>query len=167
MRHAAAYCMAVAWCLTGSPARADVVGPGPESCPSGGTPASCHGGPYCALTECQTDADCAAGVSVCREAPICVGKVVCAGLLPPDANLADYERPSVESTCKVGSTCQDGTSCATKRLCAAPEAETSARKKDGDPGCAVGVIAARPAAVPASLLALTALTLTRLRRRAR
>jgi hypothetical protein len=126
--------------LASSTVRADVVGPAPDSCPSGGTPSSCHAGPYCALTECEADSECTVEGTVCREVPVCEGKVVCAGLVAPDADLSQYERATVESACQPGDACPDRTRCALRRLCAprAREPSTPARPVgDEDKGCAV------------------------------
>ncbi len=165
MTRSASFFMALALCLLGSSARADVVGGEPASCPHGGTPSTCHAGSYCALEECQTDADCTAEKTVCREVSVCVGKVVCAGLLPPDANLADYERPTVEAACSPGATCPADSHCASKRLCA-PTAPAAARKKDEADACAVRTVGA--ASSPnGTLTALLALALTALTRRRR
>jgi MYXO-CTERM domain-containing protein len=167
MTRSASYFMALALWLAGGSARADVVGGEPASCPHGGTPSTCHGGAYCALEECQTDTDCAVEKMVCREVSVCVGKVVCAGLLPPDANLSDYERPTIEGVCSNGEGCTDGAYCAYKRVCA-PSEPAPARKKDEVDGCAVraGRAASSTNGTLAAILGLTFVSaLARHRRR--
>ena len=164
MTRSTTHFMAFALCLLGSSARADVAPPEPTSCPHGGTPSTCHGGPYCALEECDSDADCVAGTTVCRELSLCVGKVVCAGLLPPDANVADYERPTVEGSCANGASCPATSSCGSRRICA-PLTPEPARKKHEGGGCAVHPGVSRPDAPStlAILLGLVALLLARRR----
>lgn len=168
MRHVATFGMALAWALVASSARADVVGPDPSSCPAGGTPASCHGGPFCAVTECAGDADCTLNGTTCREVSVCIGKIGCAGLIGPGEDAAAYDRPTVESSCEQGASCGNGASCEKKRLCAPREpASSPARKQDAKEDCAVRSPGAPRRAAPAAALGLglLALALARVRRR--
>ncbi|MAC25779.1 MAG: hypothetical protein CMN31_29205 [Sandaracinus sp.] len=135
-------------------AHADVVGPPPDDCPAGSTPESCHGGPYCAPSRCETDADCADG-TVCEARDLCLSTVSCAGLLPPDVDPAEFDRDAVSTDC---GSCEAG--CAPIAVCVAPGGG------DGG-GCATtpATPASRGAApLGLALLALAALA-TRLRRR--
>lgn len=155
--------------VSSSTVRADVVGPDPDSCPSGGTPTSCHAGPYCALTECEGDDACTVERTKCREVPVCEGKIVCAGLVEPDADLSQYERATVESSCQQGTACPNGTRCALRRLCAPsePEPPTPAREvRDDDKGCAVRAPSPDRPPTLAFALALTVPWLGYRRRRA-
>ena len=59
-------------------ARADAVGPPPADCPAGSFGDSCHGGPFCRPSTCESDAACAGG-EICQEVKVCVGGVQCGG----------------------------------------------------------------------------------------
>ena len=100
--------------LIASVARADAIGPPPSSCPPGGVPMSCHGGPYCSPETCASDADCAPG-TLCRDVSVCVGSVVCAGLVGPGEDLEQYRRFAVEGTCGQGDC--SGSRCTVRPLC--------------------------------------------------
>ncbi len=64
--------------LSSYPVLADVVGPGPDTCPNGSVPSSCHGGPYCYPLTCTGDADCDEGEK-CQSAEVCTTTIECAG----------------------------------------------------------------------------------------
>jgi hypothetical protein len=102
-------------------ARADVVGAAPSSCPFGGVPSTCHGGPHCALAGCNSDAECGGGQS-CRAVDVCVGVVNCAGLIGPGEDPSMYERATVEGACGA---CPADTVCQSAKLCAPNEQSPS------------------------------------------
>jgi len=60
-------------------ARADVVGPAPEDCPSGSFGDSCHAGQFCRPSTCENDGACESG-ETCQEVKVCVGGIQCGGL---------------------------------------------------------------------------------------
>lgn len=90
------------------PSRADVVGPDPESCPSGSNPSSCHGGPYCSLATCTTTDQCDEG-ETCQSAQLCTTAIDCGGIGGPS------ETTNVLGAC--GAACTQGT-CTTHMVCA-------------------------------------------------
>jgi hypothetical protein len=102
-------------------ARADVVMPPPDECPDGTTPATGHCGPHCEPIACESTADCAEGS--CTSVRVCVETLVCAGQVEPDADLSQYERPSVLETCESG-TCAQG-ECQTLKICTTGSGPTS------------------------------------------
>jgi hypothetical protein len=81
---------------------------------------------------CQSDAQCVRG-TLCQERSVCVGSVVCAGLLPPDADLSTYERATVEDECGNAGSCSEDSRCETIRLCVPSPDESD----DDGGGCAV------------------------------
>ena len=122
----------------GLDARADVVGPPPSVCPEGASPTSCHGGPLCAPLACDETADCAGG-TVCKEQPFCVTTVSCGGLIPPDADIHDYDRKDARSTCPNGDECTGGATCESVKVCLLPwEGTTSAASSGGTPASSGG-----------------------------
>ncbi len=100
-------------------ASADVVSPQPASCPEGGQPATCHGGPHCRLLVCATDSDCLEG-RVCQDRSFCVGTINCAGLLPPDSDPTMYDVQTLENTCAAGDSCDAGAMCKAVKVCVSP-----------------------------------------------
>lgn len=133
-----------------SPLPGDVVGPPPESCPTGGQPNSCHGGPFCAVAACESDSDCSGG-DVCQSASLCLGSIGCAGMLPEGADPSDFDVDTLIGTCS--EFCDN---CQTRKVCA-PPGSTPGSSSGG--GCAGG------AASGPWLFALAGLALALLRRR--
>ncbi len=133
-------------------ARADVVGPEPESCPVGSRPSTAHSGPYCAPTaECGSDSDCSAGT--CMQVMQCIETRGCGGLMPPDAEPCRLEH--VAGACAGDGSCAVG-ECRARRVCSSGAA---------DGGCGCRVEAQHGAAWPASLAFLAGLALLVRRRR--
>ena len=99
--------------LVGRIASADVVSPAPTNCMDGTTPQTGHCGPYCGPRSCTANADC--GPATCQSVALCVVKIVCAGLVPPDADLSAYERQKVTGTCPNGQ-CSEG-ECQSLNVC--------------------------------------------------
>lgn len=151
-----------------TPARADVVGPPPAECPAGTEGASCHGGPYCRPVGCAGGVECASG-ETCREVPFCVATILCAGLLPPDADLADYERSNVVGSCANGGTCAQDATCKTLQVCVPVSASTvSASSSGSEGGCGCRLAPATPLDASLGALAFGALgAVSLLRRRQR
>ena len=150
-----------------TPARADVVGPPPDDCPEGTEGATCHGGPYCSPVECTSDAECGNG-ETCKDKPLCVSTISCAGLLPPDANPMDYERTKIESPCPTGNECTQGATCKTQKVCV-PAASSSGSASSSDSGCGCRLAPSAPHETSLGALALGALgaaTFARRRQRA-
>ncbi len=102
-------------------AHADAVMPPPEECPDGTTPATGHCGPHCEPIACESTADCAAGT--CTSVAVCVETLVCAGQVEPDADLSQYERPSVLGPCEADA-CAQG-ECQTLKICTTGSGPTS------------------------------------------
>jgi hypothetical protein len=102
-------------CLAASPARADVVGPEPDSCPDGSVPSACHGGPYCHPFSCMTDADCDPGLS-CKDRDLCTADIDCGGAEP-------YIIKQITGTCESG--CAAGSTCVTQKVCVPPSTGTT------------------------------------------
>lgn len=102
---------------------ADVVFPEPASCPEGGQPATCHGGPHCRALTCTTNTDCQGGL-VCQERSFCVNVINCAGLLPPDADPSMFDVQTVESTCSANDSCDAG-SCTALKVCVPADSMSS------------------------------------------
>jgi hypothetical protein len=151
--------LAVAQLFSPRVAEADVVGPAPTSCPAGTDGRSCHGGPYCGPSLCTMDSECRSG-STCVERTLCITRIGCAGLLPPDADPADFEADQVE-----GGRCPDDCpgECRTLRVCVA------AGSGGGSGGCCTTAPGrATPWLGAAGLLAgIAALVAARARRRRR
>ena len=123
MRTATAIALAVLLSVGAAPrsARADVVMPPPDECPDGTTPATGHCGPHCEPIACESTEDCTEGT--CTTVRVCVQTLVCAGQVEPDADLSQYERPSVLETCESG-TCAQG-ECQTLQICTKGSGPTS------------------------------------------
>lgn len=120
--------LAVSW---SGAARADVVGPPPDICPSGATPNSCHGGPFCAPKLCTTSADCTGG-AVCTEQPFCVTQISCAGFIPPDADPSEFNQPNAGGLCPDGNECKPPAVCQKINVCLLPwESGTSSSGAGG------------------------------------
>lgn len=111
---AGVFALTVLWSGAGD-ARADVIGPPPASCPAGASPASCHGGPYCAVTTCDASTPCPSGQR-CAEVEGCYRQLQCAGDVNPD-DLPKYLRWSLDGACA-------GSCCAKRSICVAAEAPT-------------------------------------------
>lgn len=113
MRNAVAIVAVMAGWFVTSTSRGDVVQSEPPTCPPGGEPATCHGGPHCRLRECVRDADCRAPAT-CRELDVCVGQLHCGGLIDPSIDANVYLVDTVEGTCPGGcaGTCQRVSACA-------------------------------------------------------
>lgn len=93
---------------------ADVVGPPPDSCPVGSTPATSHSGPFCTpMAECSSDSACGAGAA-CDTVLQCVETRACGGLQIPDAEPCTLE--NVVGPCSGAGTCATG-ECRTRRVC--------------------------------------------------
>ena len=99
--------------LSSYPARADVVGPQPETCPAGSDPSACHGGPYCYPAKCDTDTDCDSG-ETCAETPLCTEPFDCGGgwggSSPSTNVLGPCGAGCAEGTCTPLKVCQKSTS---------------------------------------------------------
>ncbi|MDI1447561.1 hypothetical protein [Polyangium sp. 6x1] len=144
-----------------TPARADVVGPPPDDCPEGTVGATCHSAPYCSPVACTSDAECGRG-ETCQDKPLCASTIVCAGLLPPDADLMDYERTKIVGPCSDANACASGATCKTQKVCVA------AASSGGDSGCGCRLAASAPleASVSVLVLGLGIATFARRRQRA-
>ncbi|MFO0747107.1 MAG: hypothetical protein U1F43_15810 [Myxococcota bacterium] len=108
-------------CLAGGgTARADKIPGPPETCPPGATPESCHGGPYCAVTECDPSTPCPAGMG-CQPVEGCFRRLNCAGDVNPE-DLPRYVRWSFDAPCDAARSC-----CSTRSICvaAAPPARSA------------------------------------------
>lgn len=141
--------------LAPAAARADVVGPPPESCPAGSSPQSSHAGPLCVpMAECTSSAMCMDGAA-CAPVSQCIETRGCGGLRPPDSGPCTVEH--VVGPCGAGDTCTTGV-CRSRRVC------TSGSTDDG--GCACRAAGApgrsRPLAV-AAMLALACVLASRRR----
>ncbi len=93
------------------PSRADVVGPDPESCPSGSSPSSCHGGPYCSLATCTTTDECDEG-ETCQSASLCTTAIDCGGIGGPAETtnvLGACVEACTQGTCTTHKVCSKGT----------------------------------------------------------
>ncbi|MDI1477416.1 hypothetical protein [Polyangium sp. y55x31] len=147
-----------------TPARADVVGPPPDECPAGTEGASCHGGPYCRPIECTSDAECGRG-ETCKDTPLCVSTINCAGLLPPDASPTDYDRAKIEGSCPNGNECAADATCKTQKVCV-PAASSSSADSDAGCGCRLAPSASFEASLGALALGLGVAAFARRRQRA-
>jgi hypothetical protein len=138
---------------------ADVVSPEPASCPEGGNPSTCHGGPHCRPLGCMTDTDCQDG-RVCQERSLCVGVVNCAGLLPPDADPSMYDVQTVEGTCSPDVPCDAGATCTTLKVCVPMNSTGSGSSSGGGPDDGAGTASSCDCRFGASTGRLGALALT-------
>ncbi len=153
---------------------ADVVNPEPLSCPEGGQPSTCHGGPHCRLLGCMTDTDCQDGL-VCRDRSLCVGVVNCAGLLPPDADPSMYNTETVESVCSPDAACKVDETCKTLKVCVPAISSGSGSSSTGNPpddmgadsscSCRLDAATGRIGALALSFGTLVSLALRRRKRR--
>jgi hypothetical protein len=96
------------------PARADVVGSPPDSCTAGSVPATCHGGPYCALASCVSDDDCDEG-KACLSTKLCTSEIDCGGGGGP--------APTVDVAGPCGASCAG--LCTSQTVCVTPPSATS------------------------------------------
>lgn len=96
--------------LAASPALADVVGPNAEGCVDGSVGDSCHGGPFCSLDICTTDADCDGG-EVCKDTDLCTTTIDCGGMGGPF--------PVTEVTGHCDDECPSGSTCTPQKVCVA------------------------------------------------
>ncbi len=102
-------------------ARADVVGPPPESCPVGSVPASSHIGGFCRAPRCEGSGSCELEVGLiepkklsgtCQERKLCLAKVTQKG-----GWASGRVTETVEDACE-SAPCRSGT-CTTLRVCVA------------------------------------------------
>jgi MYXO-CTERM domain-containing protein len=109
-----------------APARADVVDPGPSSCPRGGRPESSHAGPYCAIKSCS-------GPAACKDPELCSSEALCIVTLSGGSMGGPFTVKSVVGSCDAQGSCARG-SCEQHQVCAPPA-------DDGTPkrGCECGV----------------------------
>lgn len=154
---------------------ADVVSPQPETCPEGGQPATCHGGPHCRPIGCTTDSDCMDG-RVCQDRSLCVGVVNCAGNIPPDADPAMYNVQTVVSTCSPDAPCTGSDTCTTLKVCvpmvsSGAGSSSSTGTPSDDPGtesscsCRLGGTTGRIGALALSFGTLVSLAFRRRKKR--
>ena len=102
-------------------ARADAVGPPPADCPAGSFGDSCHGGPFCRPSTCESDAACAGG-ETCQEVKVCVGGVQCGGGIE---TLDDPPIPTFVGLCKDDGTCDGEATCQPLKQCVGAPDPTS------------------------------------------
>lgn len=97
-------------------ASADIVPMPPAACPLGSNPRTCHGGAYCEVRNCQTDAECTLG-GTCQEMRACFHLFDCLGR----AIMFDAARPlynSMKSACPSSGVCADtNQACQTQKIC--------------------------------------------------
>jgi hypothetical protein len=137
--------------VSASVASADAVMPPPASCPEGSTPSTSHAGPHCSPSaSCTMPATCGTG-ETCEAVGLCIERVACGGLMPPDAGPCFEEH--VVDNCAVGGSCASGT-CEVRSVCSDASA-------GGGCGCRAG---AGSAALGLSALAAVALSLIARRR---
>lgn len=106
--------VAVGLALFAHPARADVVGPPPDSCPLGSTPATGHSGPRCSPSaDCTSDTACGTS-SRCVDVMQCIETRACGGLMPPDSAPCTVEH--VVGACDGAGACAVGV-CRARRVC--------------------------------------------------
>jgi hypothetical protein len=105
-------------------ARADAIGPPPDTCPQFARGSSCHGGAYCAPAICSIDADCAAGES-CRDVELCVGPYDCT------SGYGTFTSEQTNGACAPGG-CGLG-ACALRRVCAPGTARDAGTPRDAGP----------------------------------
>ncbi|MBI4703966.1 MAG: hypothetical protein HY744_22895 [Deltaproteobacteria bacterium] len=131
----AAAVVAVALLVAPSQARADAVGPPPESCPAGARGETCHGGSYCAPASCSDGSPCQDGAQ-CRAAELCVDKIDCrSGWTPPDAG--PQYAATVAGSCAGGAACAKG-SCQSVKVCVSSAGAVGRTLVEQGCGCRVG-----------------------------
>ena len=142
-------------------ARADVVGPPPDRCPAGSTPATAHSGPYCRASDtCVADTDCSGGercvaVEQCLETRSCGGRD---DFLDAEPCTLSHVSGACESA---GASCGDEGTCTEGRVCTG-ESETV-----GGGGCSCAAPGRATGRGPGAALAIAMLaTMFLLRRRA-
>lgn len=91
-------------------ASADALPPedGSLDCPDGSEAAVCHGGNYCRLDTCETDADCDG--RACEAQDLCLGTIDCAGDDPTPTNTPNARECS-GSCCETVRVCSTGCGC--------------------------------------------------------
>lgn len=173
--------MGSALLLGATTARADDLPPPPDRCPPGAVPTTQHAGQWCAVTTCETDADCedralerAIGgfdarrevTRRCRPRALCVEeeRYTPGGLYeePPAPRTRRIARgPCVDDRCPRGGRCVRASRCVVAPAAgpapAGPEgtsAESSAASTSDDGGCAVGAGRASPLAAWIAALGL-------------
>ena len=112
-RSVAATVAAVATLLCAPTARADVVSPAPNNCPSWTSPGTCHGGPHCRIKQCVDSSTCGSG-EACQEHKVCVLKIDCSGHNPTPSWVS-----TAKGTCGAGGSCDQGGTCSTVKICVA------------------------------------------------
>lgn len=138
MRIAAILAAALA-CAT---ARADVVGPAPESCPNGSTPQANHGGPYCDPNECGGDSG-----RTCATGTTCQAMSLCIVTGTANSHGVEFHFPDVKGSCS-GGACATGT-CTQVQACTSPSFSAT--------GCGCGSAPAGAGGVGLVLVALLGL----------
>lgn len=150
--------------FVGATAGADVVSPPPEECPVGSSGHTCHGGPYCGLSECTDDSRCDDGMT-CQEVQLCVGSHQCPGRIDEGTT-----HQTSEGLCGEGGECDSG-ACETVRICApTPEPEPEEEEESTTPateGTDCAIASSESAAAVFFGLALVAVVALRLRRQPR
>jgi len=120
----------VALAARDAPARADVVMPATEACPTGSHAQPSHNGPYCTPASCGDDSGCerffdddrveapaklAKEPMVCAVHPLCIRKdMVSAGRFHP---VRKVERESVVENCSPSGGCPQGSRCSRQKAC--------------------------------------------------
>ena len=146
-------------------ALADVVGPPATGCLEGTEGATCHGGPFCRPLDCKTDADCGNGL-VCKDKPQCIGSIICAGLLPPDANPNDYAQPSSDGACPNGDECVAPAACETRKVCVSDVAPPPpSTNTEAGCSCRFGSLSGQTPVALGLVVGASAIALSRLRQR--
>jgi MYXO-CTERM domain-containing protein len=113
-----------------APARADIVMPATEACPTGSYAQPSHNGPYCTPATCGDDSGCerffdddrveapaklAKEPMVCAVHPLCIRKdMVSAGRFHP---IRKVERESVVGNCSPSGGCPQGSRCSKQKAC--------------------------------------------------
>lgn len=115
--------------LAARPARADIVPEPPSDCVDGSAGETCHGGPYCALDLCTTDADCDGG-KVCQDHNLCTSTIDCGGGSGPAPTTL------VTGDCAEG--CPAGSVCGVQKVCVTPSGGTTGSTTGGAGAPAVG-----------------------------
>ncbi|MEJ7731186.1 MAG: hypothetical protein WKG00_18470 [Polyangiaceae bacterium] len=112
------------------PARADVVMPATQACPTGSYAQPSHNGPYCTPASCADDSECerffeddrveaaaklAREPMACAAHPLCIRKdMVNAGRFARDKKV---ERESVVGNCSASGACPAGATCSRQKAC--------------------------------------------------